>query len=118
MGNILAVGVHAANKYDGKGGTFVFEKALFRYPSIQAGCGDGAYGGTFKDKFEEFYNRRIDISPKIDPAVGVSPKRWRVERTIGWLTHSRRLSKDYEIKTWSEECMVMISHLHTLLKRL
>jgi hypothetical protein len=114
---LLAVNVHAANIYDGKGGTFVFEKSLFRYPSIRAGCGDGAYGGTFKAKFEEFYNRRIDISPKIKPDEGVSPKRWRVERTIGWLTHSRRLAKDYEIRTSSSEIMIIISHVHTLLKR-
>jgi len=118
MGNLLAINVHAANKYDGKGGTFVFEKALFRYPSIQAGCGDSAYGGTFKDKFEEFYNCRIDISPKIKPGEGVSPMRWIVERTLAWFGNSRRLSKDYEIKTSSAECMATISHLHTLLKRL
>jgi hypothetical protein len=117
MGNLLAINVHAANKYDGKGGTFVFEKALFRYPSIQAGCGDSAYGGSFKCKFEIFHNRRIDISPKIKPGEGVSPMRWIVERTIGWMNHSRRLSKDYEIRTDTEENMCTISHLHTLLKR-
>ncbi len=44
-------------------------------------------------------------------------KRWKVERTFSWLCHSRRLSKDYEIKTVYTETMVIISHLHTLLKR-
>jgi len=33
------------------------------------------------------------------------------------MNHSRRLSKDFEITTKSEENMVIISHLHTLLKR-
>ncbi|MBQ9492176.1 MAG: transposase, partial [Oscillibacter sp.] len=41
-----------------------------------------------------------------------------VERTFGWLNHSRRLSKDYEITTDSSAAMVIISHCHTLLKRL
>lgn len=117
MGNILAVNVHAANKHDTKGGVFVFEKALHCYPTIQAGCGDEGYRGTFKNTFEEFHNIRIDISPKIKPDERISPKRWRVERTFSWIGWSRRLSKDYEIRTDTQENMVIISHFHTLLKR-
>ncbi|MCI5842653.1 MAG: IS5/IS1182 family transposase, partial [Clostridiales bacterium] len=41
-----------------------------------------------------------------------------VERTLAWLNHSRRLSKDYEILTSSAEAVIMISHAHTLLNRL
>ena len=40
-----------------------------------------------------------------------------VERTLSWLNHSRRLSKDYEISVSSAEAMVIIAHFHTLLKR-
>ena len=46
------------------------------------------------------------------------PWRWVVERTFSWLNNSRRLSKDYEFFVFSSESMVIISHLHTLLKRL
>ena len=46
------------------------------------------------------------------------PWRWVVERTLAWLSHSRRLSKDYEILSASEETMVKISHIHTLVKHL
>ena len=46
------------------------------------------------------------------------PWRWVVERTLAWLGHSRRLSKDYEILSASEETMVKISHIHTLVKHL
>jgi len=48
----------------------------------------------------------------------IIPKRWVVERTLGWFGNSRRLSKDYEIRNYYSEAMVQISHLHTLLKRL
>ncbi|MBO5104776.1 MAG: IS5/IS1182 family transposase, partial [Ruminococcus sp.] len=41
-----------------------------------------------------------------------------VERTFAWLNFSRRLSKDYEVSSRSSECMVMISHAFSLLKRL
>ena len=118
MGNIFAVHIHAANIHDTKGGCYVFAKALRKYPSIKAGCADEGYCGTFKRLIELVFGVRIDISKQIKPKFEVLPKRWRVERTFAWLTHSRRLSKDYEINTSSEKNFVFISHMHTLLKRL
>ena len=41
-----------------------------------------------------------------------------VERTIAWLNHSSRISKDYELTVVSAETLIKISHIHTLLKRL
>ena len=35
MGNLLCIHVHAANIHDTKGGVYTFEKALYRYPTIQ-----------------------------------------------------------------------------------
>ena len=60
---------------------------------------------------------KVDISPKIKgEGFQIILKRWIVERTFAWLNYSRRLSKDYEIKTKSEEAMIIISHIHTLIK--
>ena len=120
MGNILAVHIHAANIHDTKGGVYTFEKALYRYPTIRAGCADGGYRGTFKNTFEYFYNKQVDISMQIKEQKGfhVTPKRWVVERTFAWLNSSRRLSKDFEVSSRSAECMVIISHVFSLLKRL
>jgi transposase len=118
MGNILAVHIHAANIHDTKGGCFVFAKAMKAYPSIVAVCADAGYCGTFKRLIETFFGIRVDISKQIKPKFEVLPKRWRVERSFSWLNHSRRFSKDYEVKTASEKNMIMISHCHTLLKRL
>ena len=47
----------------------------------------------------------------------VLPKRWIVERTLAWLNWSRRLSKDYEIRHTSEETIIYIASVHTLLRR-
>jgi len=53
--------------------------------------------------------RKWHISERIMPkGFKILPKRWRVERTFGWLTGYRRLSKDYEISTNSEENMITI----------
>jgi len=48
----------------------------------------------------------------------VIPKRWIVERTFAWLTWSRRLSKDYEIRHNSAETMIHVALAHQLLRRI
>ena len=63
---------------------------------------------------------RLEIVSRPKGATGfVSlPKRWVVERSFAWLGRSRRHSKDYERRTDSSECMVRMSAIHLLLKRL
>jgi putative transposase len=88
------------------------------YPRIIAGCADEGYRGTFKNTFEEFHNIRIDISKQIKPIFEVLPKRWRIERTFSWFGGYRRLSKDFEYLSLSEENIIYISYAHLLLSRL
>jgi putative transposase len=118
MGNLLAVTVHAANIHDTKAGIDPARKAFGQYPEIRRFCGDEGYRKSFEEAVRDELGLGVDISKRIDPQWAVIPKRWVVERTFGWLGHSRRLSKDYEIRTSFSEAMVQISHLHTLLKRL
>jgi len=118
MGNILAVNIHNANQHDTNGGIFVFEKALFMYSAIKAGCADGGYRGTFKHTFEMIHNIRIDISKQIKPTFEVIPKRWRVERTCSWFGGYRKFAKDFEYTAYTDENFIYIFHTHLLLKRL
>jgi len=118
MGSILKVVVGAANIHDTIAGCEVFRAALEKFPSLLGVCGDEGFRGTFSG-FVEDLGRKCDISEKIVPKVWkVLPKRWCVERTFSWLTWFRRLSKDYEITTKSEENMIMIAHSTILLRRL
>jgi len=48
----------------------------------------------------------------------VLPKRWVVERSFAWQGRYRRHSKDYERRTDSSECMLRVSALHLMLRRL
>lgn len=119
MGNLLAVVVHAANIHDTKYGIFAAKQAYEHYASIDKFCADAGYRGTFVMDIKETFGLDVDISEKIKPHEWEKlPWRWVVERTFGWLNHSRRLSKDYEIAVSSAEAIVKISHAHTLLKRL
>jgi putative transposase len=117
QGNLLAVCVHAANIHDTKSGINPAKKAFSKYPTIKKFCGDGGYRKSFEDAVRDELGLGVDISKRIDPKWAVIPKRWVVERTFGWANHSRRLYKDVEIKTFHEENIFMISHLHTLLNR-
>lgn len=118
-GRLLAVVVHAANIHDTKSGILAAKQACQNYPTIQRFCADAGYRGTFIREIEEQLELGVDISEKIKPHEWEKmPWRWVVERTLSWLNHSRRLSKDFEITTSSEEAFVKISHLHNLLKRL
>ena len=118
MGNLLAVSVHAANIHDTVFGIVPAMQAHESYPTIKRFCGDDGYRKTFENDVLMELGLGVDISARIKPIFEVLPKRWIVERTLGWLNHSRRLAKDYEIRTYYSEAMVQISHFHTLLKRL
>jgi putative transposase len=118
MGNLLAVAVHAANIHDTVFGLVPAMQAYDNYPTIKKFCGDEGYRKTFVDEVKAELGLDVDISERISPKFEIIPKRWIVERTLGWLGNSRRLAKDYEIRTFYAEAVVHISHLHTLLKRL
>ena len=90
-----------------------------QHTSGRSAQGLPAYRGTFASDLKQQLDLNVDISEKIKPHQWEKlPWRWVVERTLSWLNHSRRLSKDYEISVSSAEAMVKISHFHTLLKRL
>ncbi len=119
MGNLLSVVVHAANIHDSKSGILPVRKAMKKYATLKAFCADAGYRGSFVKDVQNEFGLKVDISEKIKPHQREKlPWRWVVERTFGWMNASRRLSKDYEISVASEEAMVQISNISTLLKRL
>jgi putative transposase len=48
----------------------------------------------------------------------IIPRRWVVERTLGWLGRWRRLSKDYEELPEVSEAMVTLAAIRMMLQRL
>ncbi|MBB3268864.1 putative transposase [Azospirillum sp. OGB3] len=48
----------------------------------------------------------------------VLPRRWVVERTLGWLGRFRRLSKDYEELPEVSETMITLATIRLMLHRL
>ena len=46
------------------------------------------------------------------------PHRWVVERFFGWLSHCRRLARDYERAPAYSETWIYLAAIHRLLKHL
>src|SRR5215203_1010131 len=57
---------------------------------------------------------------KLLPPKGfqVLPRRWGVERTIAWIDHNRRMSKDYERLPESAEAFIYVAMSRLMLRRL
>jgi putative transposase len=56
--------------------------------------------------------------PKQTKKFVLLPRRWVVERTFGWLNHSRRLSKSDERLTCTDETWIVIAMTRIMLNRL
>ena len=120
MGLLLAVVVHAADIQDRDGAKLVLGKLLGRFPRLRLIWADGAYAGQLVDWASALGGWVIQVvkHAKNLHSFEVLPRRWVVERTLGWLGRNRRLSKDYEELTESSEAWVHIAMIHLMLKRL
>jgi transposase len=91
-------------------------------PWIELAFVDGGYSGDETQR-AAFKASRIKVSvvKRSDRTVKgfvVLPKRWIVERTLGWLNRARRLAKDFEAMIESSRAWVMLALGFLLLKRL
>lgn len=59
-----------------------------------------------------------EVVKRTDTGFRVLPKRWVVERTFGWLSNYRRLSRHYEYWDQTGETMIQVAMIHLMLRRL
>ena len=64
------------------------------------------------------YFEWVRLPPQPKKFRGHLPRRWVAERTIGWLSLSRRMSKDYEQLSESSQAMVYAIMGRLMLRRL
>ncbi len=121
LGNLLEVVVHAADIQDRDGARLLLERlGQGSRVAVQRIWADGAYRGRLVEWVRDNLEALLEVVPRPSQQKGfqVLPRRWVVERTLGWLNRYRRLSKDYERLTESSEGMVYIASIQTMLKRL
>jgi len=120
IGLLLAVVVHPADIQDRDGAKLVLYKLLGRFPRLRLIWADGGYAGQLVAWAYTLGGWVIEVVKRTmnSHSFEVLPRRWVVERTLGWLGRNRRLSKDYEELTQSSEAWVHIAMIHLMLKRL
>ena len=118
-GYIIEIVSHAANIADSVGGRVVLERAFERLEGIKRIWADSAYQGMIDWTLEKF-SCVLEVVNKKENQKGfeVLRRRWVVERSLGWLTRFRRLSKDYERLPESSEAMGYIASIKLSLNRI
>ena len=124
LGLILHVVVHSAAIQDRDGAKLVLPILLQRFGWLRCIFVDGGYAGTLVTWVRQLLPRRglrLEVVKRPDKDLHrfkILPKRWIVERTFGWLSKFRRLSKDYEFRTENSETMILIAATRLMLARL
>ena len=135
QGTLLKAYIHEADVHDRRGAEFLLCGLQHLFPAIQLMWGDSAYRGL-KDWLAEHLGWKLAITkhwwtgdhgfwvgpgqepPQIPSGFHVFPRRWVVERTLGWFGRNRRLSKDYERLPETGEMLLYASMSRILLRRL
>ena len=121
MGLLLCIVVHAANIQERAGAKLVLEKAAGRGLSrLQKILADDGYSGKpMADEVREKYGWEFESVKRTElHTFAVVPKRWVVERTIGWMNNWRGLSKHYDHDSATGEAKILWASVYYLSKRL
>ena len=121
LGLIWALVVHGADWQDHDGASIVLSRLQLVCRRIKVVFGDSAYGrGGLPAWAREKYGWVLQtvLRPVGLKGFMVLPKRWIVERTFGWMTFRRRLSKDYERNPNTSEAMTYIFMIDLMSRRL
>ena len=122
LGLLLHALVTPADVQDRDGGLVLLSTLFGQFPFLTKLFADSAYGGPV------FHAGLANVMPGLlteivrrsDQLKGfvVLPKRWIVERTIGWLGRCRRLAKDWENLDHSALAFLRLASIRLMLRKL
>ncbi|AUB35997.1 Transposase (plasmid) [Nostoc flagelliforme CCNUN1] len=124
LGLVLRVLITAASVGEREGGKQVLKKVKQMEPSLlrlhTIWVDAGFDGNPFMQWVMDFcrWIIQVVIRPKESKKFVLLPKRWVVERTLGWLTWCRRLNKDYELLPETAETFIYIAMIRIMVRRL
>jgi putative transposase len=124
LGLVLVAVVHSAGLQDYEGARTVLAQGRTKFSRLRplwaasiyerTGLGAWVRGLRLRRKLRLEIVRR----PRGQTSFTVLPRRWVSERTFGWLSRSRRLSKDYDYLPAPSEGMIYVAMIRLMLKRL
>lgn len=119
-GRLLMVNLTTANISDSAGAQTILDAIRKRWPWLKHFFADGAYDRRQLLDKAAFLDFVVEVVRRTDhdPVFKVVPRRWVVERSIGWLIRFRRLVRDYEARLDVSESMIYAAMGSILVRRL
>jgi putative transposase len=136
-GFVLKAHVHPAHETEATGGQALLVGLNQVFGRLELIWVDGGDKRTFREWVAAALGWRVEVvqhpdagtthvwlpvdappPPPRPSGFRVLPRRWVVERTFAWLGRNRRLSKDYEARSTSEEAWLYAAASRVLLRRL
>jgi putative transposase len=145
LGLVLKAVVHSAGIQDRAAVALLLDGIADEFPRLAHVWLDRGYTGSGRQWIEQQLGWSVEIvqHPRtwergfrgvMDPVTGfhleyiaikgkrgfqgVLPRRWVVERTVSWFLHSRRLVRDYERLTATDEALIYATMSRLMLRRL
>src|SRR6201988_4885240 len=122
QGLLLHSLVTSASVQDRDGGILLLSTLFGLFPFLRKLFADSAYEGPI------FHTALAKILPLLETEIVkrsdrikgfvVLPKRWIVERTIGWLNRCRRLAKDWECLNRNALAWLKLASIRLMLRKL
>ena len=119
-GLLLGILVHAADIQDADGLGDLLKRLKPLYVWLRAVFADSIYNRLAAWLACYLAGLALIIVRRLAGTTGfvVQPRRWVVERSLGWFGRWRRLSKDYEALPEVSEAMVTLAAIRLMLHRL
>ena len=122
QGLLLHALVHSADIQDRDGGVLVMATVFGLHPFLLKLYADAGYQGPiFQTAMRRVFPQiDVEIVKRSDAVKGfaVLPKRWIVERSIGWLNRCRRLAKDWECLNRKALAFLRLASIRIMLRKL
>ena len=122
QGLVLHALITPADVQDRDGGLLLLSTLFGMFPFLKKLFADSAYQGrAFQTALASVLPRletEIIKRPRGAKGFVALPKRWIVERSIGWLNRCRRLAKDWENLNISALIFLRLASIRLMLRKL
>jgi putative transposase len=119
LGRMMGITVHAANVQDRDGAAELLRRTRRSFPFVDIFADAGCQGPIMATTVAMTGKWRLEIVKRNDvPRFEVAPKRWIVERTLAWISHFRRLARDFERYARSVAAFIRLATISIMRRRL
>src|SRR5699024_3165719 len=119
LGLLLTVVVTHASIQDRDGAHRLLTALQARFCTVTHLWADGGYAGRLVRWARTVLSLTVQVVKRTDNTAGfrLLPRRWVIERTLGWISKHRRCVRDYETLPEHHETMLHIAMIMTTSRR-